>query len=412
MKAAISSKRRTQIGEAAGLPTTANKVKSQMEESHSSRNKSVLQVERRDYTQLAPTGRDRVQKLEGFDPVYTDIVDYIVRCTHKIWDERDVGLIYSHYTHNCVVYGSLGSIQSREEVVKSTIQQLASFPDRRGMANQVIWTGNDKDGFYTSHLVTSVGRHNQPGHLGPATGRSFATRIIADCMVLENRIYREWVIADNLGVFRQLGLDADMLARLQASSMFKRGIEEIDIGENRRLVGQMPPEESPDLELAGSELEQQTLSWMHEVYNKRMFGRIEQVYASNAMFHGTQMREQYGRAAILQNTLGLVASLPDCVLMPQHICSVESEEGGTKVAVRWVLAGHHQGHGALRGLGAPSGQYIQITGMTHFHYRNGRIVDEWVVYDEYAAMVQKYLGQFHAGTAEPILDGDFDMPID
>lgn len=39
----------------------------------------------------------------GFDPIYTDIVDCIIRCTHHIWDERDIGLIYSHYTHNCVL---------------------------------------------------------------------------------------------------------------------------------------------------------------------------------------------------------------------------------------------------------------------------------------------------------------------
>ena len=69
---------------------------------------AVLQVERRDFTQLVPTDRPRVQSLRGFDPEYTDIVDYIIRCTHRIWDERDVGLIYTHYTHNCVLYGEIG----------------------------------------------------------------------------------------------------------------------------------------------------------------------------------------------------------------------------------------------------------------------------------------------------------------
>ena len=50
------------------------------------------------------------------------------------------------------------------------------------MATQVIWNGNDKDGFFTSHLVTGSGRHTQYGHLGPATGRPFVSRTIADCM--------------------------------------------------------------------------------------------------------------------------------------------------------------------------------------------------------------------------------------
>ena len=72
---------------------------------------------------------------------YTDIVDYIVRCTHRIWDERDVGLIYTHYTHNCVLYGVLGTMYDRESIVRETIQRIVELPDRRGMATSVIWRG-------------------------------------------------------------------------------------------------------------------------------------------------------------------------------------------------------------------------------------------------------------------------------
>ena len=109
--------------------------------------------------------------MRGFDEIYTDIVDSFVRCTHKIWDERDIGLIYSHYTHNCLLYGTTGTLYTREEVVRDTTQRLVSFPEHRGMATQVIWKGNEDDGFYTSHLVTGTGRHTQNGHLGSPTGR-------------------------------------------------------------------------------------------------------------------------------------------------------------------------------------------------------------------------------------------------
>ena len=123
------------------------------------RTEPVMQVERHDYPDLAPQGGKRTQAMRGFDAIYTDIVDYIVRCTHRIWDERDIGLIYSHYTHNCVLYGTTGTIYTREEVVRDTIQRLVSFPERRGMATQVIWSGDEDQGFYTSHLVTDTERH-------------------------------------------------------------------------------------------------------------------------------------------------------------------------------------------------------------------------------------------------------------
>jgi predicted ester cyclase len=354
---------------------------------------AVLQVERRDFVQLAPEGRERVQPMRGFDPVYTDIVDYIVRCTHRIWDERDVGLIYTHYTHNCVVYGTMGTVYNREDMVRDTIQRLVSFPERRGMATQVIWRGDEEEGFYTSHLVTGSGRHTQDGHLGPATGRTFASRTVADCMVHENKIYREWIVADTLAILLQLGIDHHAYADRLTRGLFEKGQISVNIGENRRLIGQYPPESEPDLSIAHNNLERETLLWMHDVFNRRMFGRLKDVFAPNCQFHGPLMSELYGQAAVIHQTLGLIGSIPDAGFVPQHICSLPSEEGGVKVAVRWILEGHHLGYGILKHLGEPTGERLQVMGISHLHVKDGRVVDEWRLYDELALMVQVRLGQ-------------------
>ena len=348
----------------------------------------VLQVERRDFVQLAPEGRARVQAMRGFDPVYSDIVDYIVRCTHRIWDERDVGLIYSHYTHNCVVYGTMGTVYNREDMVRDTIQRLVSFPERRGMATQVIWRGDENEGFYTSHLVTGSGRYTQDGHLGPANGRTFASRTVADCMIVENKIYREWIVADTLAVLLQVGVDHHAYADAIAAGMHAKGQASIDIGENRRMVGQYPPEAEADLSIAHNAVEEWTLGWLHEVFNRRMFGKLAEVFAPNCQYHGPLMTELYGQAAVIHQTLGLIGSMPDAGFTAQHICSVPSEEGGHKVAVRWILEGHHLGHGILRHIGPPLGQRLQVMGISHFHVKDGHVHDEWRVYDELALMVQ------------------------
>lgn len=345
----------------------------------------VLQVERRDYVDLAPTDRPRRQSMRGFDPIYTDIVDYIVRCTHRIWDERDIGLIYSHYTHHAVVYYTLNAVYDREAIVHDTIQRLATFPERRGMATQVIWRGNDVDGFYTSHLVTGSGRHTQDGPYGPPTGRSFNTRTVADCMVFENRIYREWIGTDSWGLVRQLGLDPHALAEAQAQKMLARGQAAADIGEIGRMLGQMPPDAEPDLSLTHSDTEAWVVRGLHKIFNGRMLGHIREMYAPNAQWHGPLMKELYGRAAITQQTLSLIGLLPDCVWLPQHVCSVPCEEGGEKVAVRWVMDGHHLGYGLL---GAPTGHRVFTLGFTHLHVIDGRITQEWTVYDGLAMLTQ------------------------
>ncbi|MGV3575386.1 MAG: alpha/beta fold hydrolase [Devosia sp.] len=359
---------------------------------------NVLQVERHDYPDLAPTNRPRSQSLAGFDDIYTDIVDYIIRCTHKIWDERDIGLIYTHYTHNCVLYGTTGTIYNREDVVRDTIQRLVSFPERRGMGTQVIWNGNDKDGFYTSHLVTGSGRHTQYGHLGQPTGRPFVSRTIADCMIFENKIYREWVVADTMAIIQQLGLDPHHFAMKTAKAKFDAGLISLDIGENRRFLGQTPPTEKADTSLAHNDVEAQTIEMLHEIFTKRMFGRIAQDYAPNAQYHGPLMKELYGHAAIIHQHLGLIGSLPDASFEVQHVASNPCEEGGTKVAVRWIMEGHHLGYGILGTLGDPTGKRVQVMGMSHYHWKNGKIVDEWNVYDELSLLVQVKLGQL-AGEA-------------
>lgn len=356
---------------------------------------NVLQVERHDYPDLAPTNRPRSQSLNGFDDIYTDIVDYIIRCTHKIWDERDIGLIYSHYTHNCVVYGVLGTMYDRETIVRETIQRCVELPDRRGMATQVVWRGNDVDGFYTSHMTHGMGRHTEYGAWGRPTGRSFVTRTVADCMILENKIYKEWVIRDNMALFTQLGLDVNERADELARYKFEHGETMFELSENRRLLGQYPPETKADLSLAHDDGEAEILEWLHHIYNLRMFGKIHEIYAPTVQWHGPLMRELYGVAAVLQQTMRLVALIPDGAFVPQHICSIESEEGGRKYAVRWNLTGHHLGYGAL---GAPTGHPLFVMGVTHFHVIDGKIVDEWVLYDEFSMLVQIKLAALQAAS--------------
>ena len=147
------------------------------------------------------------------------------------------------------------------------------------------------------------------------------------------------------------------------------------------------------MSIANNEIEADTLRWLHEVFNKRMFGKIKDVYAPTAQYHGPNMRELYGAAAVLHQHLGLIGSIPDAAYTAYHICSNPCEEGGTKVAVRWIIEGHHLGYGILEALGEPTGKRLQVMGMTHYHYKDGKIVDEWNVYDELSILTQLKLAQ-------------------
>ena len=68
-----------------------------------------------------------------------------------------------------------------------------------------------------------------------------------------------------------------------------------------------------------------------------------------SQYHGPLMKELYGVAAVTHQHLGLIGSIPDAGYFPQYVASIDSEEGGTKVAVRWIIEGHHLGYGILAG---------------------------------------------------------------
>jgi hypothetical protein len=51
---------------------------------------------------------ERRQPMRGFEDTYVDIVDYIVRITHRIWEDQDVGYIYDTYAPGCRVFDDAG----------------------------------------------------------------------------------------------------------------------------------------------------------------------------------------------------------------------------------------------------------------------------------------------------------------
>jgi hypothetical protein len=72
--------------------------------------------------------RPRRQALEGFEPLYSDIVDYIIRCTHRIWEEKNVGLCRSHYGADCAIHTLAGDVSGVEQVVRNTLTTWLDSP--------------------------------------------------------------------------------------------------------------------------------------------------------------------------------------------------------------------------------------------------------------------------------------------
>lgn len=323
----------------------------------------------------------RRQSMRGYDEQFTDIVDYIIRITHEIWDEKAVGKLYDYYQTNAVIHTSTGDIFGREAILQGTLQTLGGYPDRRLHGEEVIWSGDDERGFYTSHRIRHEATNTGHTPYGAPTGRKIGYRAIADCASRENMIYEEWLVRDEIVLLRQLGLDVHKLARRMAQVDAENGFQVELNGEPERLRGQLPPPELP----ADDDPEALVRAMFQNVWNRRMLNQVETYFAPTFTGESASGRRMNGRGEYQTYMLALLAPFSDMAIHVEHTCAVGSAADGYRVATRWWMTGRHVGPGIY---GEPTGKPVKVLGITHHLVRGGQIAREWTVFDEFALLKQ------------------------
>ena len=153
------------------------------------------------------------QPLAGFEETYRNIIDYIVRITYRIWEDRDVEYIRDTYHDASRVYDDYGLQLGSAKIVDDTYHTTGAFSDIELIADEIVWAGDEKVGFHTSHRTIIRGTNDGPSRYGPATGRKVDVLVFANCVALENQIFLEHVIYNTSSMLNQLGFDIDDMAR-------------------------------------------------------------------------------------------------------------------------------------------------------------------------------------------------------
>ncbi len=324
--------------------------------------------------------------LEGTSGPFADIVDYILGITHEIWESRQVERIHDYYSPDCVLYTLGGIIRGADTVVRNTWDTLAAFPDRLLLGDDVIWSRESPGCFYSSHRITSPMTNRGLSAFGPATGRAVVVRTIADCVVENGVITREWLVRDNYGLVRQLGLDplelaqrqaqaapqAEHLAWLRAERARVRASESAVAG---RAVATALFQHDPAA-FAGQVLRN---AWVHG--HEPAFAEH---YAPYAVLHDSAPVAS-GLAAIRDAYATLRRAFAHGALSVDHLCLRPLDQDCWRVAVRWTLDARHVGD--AWGL-APTRREVLILGVTHWQIVAGRIAAEWTIYDRLAVLAQ------------------------
>lgn len=340
---------------------------------------------------LSPVGRtfddlmapgDRRQDLPGYEPVYRDFVDYIVRCTHRIWEEKNIGLCRSHYGDDCVMHTLAGPTQGAETVVQNTVGAMAMSSDRRVIAEDVIWSEEPEGNLYSSHRITSSSTHmGDDPMLGSASRREAGVTTIADCLCRENKIIEEWLVRDNLRAVWQVGADPWAIARKQAENdcqgdQSRHRWRSEAIARVRSNKDVAVPQGHPAVLAA---------AMLRNAFREDMYGDAANALSPSAEIRWPTNRHGFGRGFWIGCLTQLRASLQRVSYTLDHIAARPLPRGDIAVALRWSLAGTHAGSGVW---GEASGKEILILAVSHYRIRAGAIVEDVTVFDELAVLRQ------------------------
>jgi len=117
---------------------------------------------------------------------------------------------------------------------------------------------------------------------------------------------------------------------------------------------------------------------LEEPWNQGNLDVVDETVASDWVQHEPGM--EYGAEALKEFITAYRAAFPDL-----HYTIEDEIAEGDKVVTRWIATGSHQGE--LMGI-PPTGKQIAVWGIAIDRLEGGKIVESWVVYDQYGMLQQ------------------------
>jgi len=296
--------------------------------------------------------------MKGVSNRWRDFPDYIIGITREIWEGRDIAALNRWYAPDIPVRTPMGVSRGNAGVIAATLATLHEFPDRELLAEDVIWCGEDGGAHLSSHRIISTGTHRCDGYFGPATGRRFCVRVIADCAARGEVIDDEWLVRDNGGLVRQLGMEPRAFAR--------------DLIAREGGPDAAPRPFTPAADIPGP----YAGTGNGNAWGARYAATLERIMAGDlahvlaeydraCLADHAGGRHLVGARAVADAWLGLRAAFPSARFTVHHVIGMEGGLMPPRAAVRWSLDGTHDGWGMF---GAPTGAPVHVMGIAHAEY--------------------------------------------
>lgn len=326
-----------------------------------------------------------IQSLRGFEKTYQNIIDYIVRITHRIWEDRDVEYIGDTYSDTSLVYDDYGLQSGSKKIIADTHHTTGAFSNIQLIADEVIWAGNDEIGFHTSHRTLIRGLNDGDSKYGPATGKDIDVLVIANCVAMENKIFLEHVLYNNSSLLKQLGLDLNTMAASMAKTPPAGWPRDTGVWQDLRLAASPVQPLSLVSPVSGFDIDVFVRSNLEQLWNARDYELLKKNYVEDFSFQGPTDREFAGATAYRAFLGSLHSTFPDLVLQVDEIYWMGNDNDGYLTSERWSATGTHLGDELY---GPESGREVQIWGITQHRIKHSRITSEWMLFNELDLLMQ------------------------
>lgn len=310
--------------------------------------------------------------LKGFDDKFEDLPAYILGITKEIWEDRGLATLHRYYAPDVIVRSPAGIVQDNEGVIAATMATLAEFPDRQLLGEDVIWSGNENDGFLSSHRILSTATHRGDGVYGKATGETYSYRIIADCAARDNMIYDEWLIRDSGAIVRQMGISPMVHAADQIEAEGGPEKAAVPFGPDRDVVGRY-------LDRGNDHPVGERYATVLSAIMGADFGAVPREYDRAAHLELPSGQTGHGWDHADRFWMGLRSAFPDAAFEIHHQIGRDDPDLAPRAALRWSLTGTHNGWGSY---GQPTGAPVHVMGISHCEFGPYGLRREWVLIDE------------------------------
>ena len=299
-----------------------------------------------------------------------EVERFIYGITRQIWESKQINSIYDYYNEDVIVRSPRNTTYKCKDVIDSTKDTLSQFPDRQLIGEDVIWSGDCKNGILSSHRILSTATHKGNGFYGKSTEKSIMYRVIADCFIIDNKVVEEWIVRDESAILNQLGLTTKTFVEMKIKEKIfnKSSLDSISNAFDYKNI----------ITNNSNEFTETYISYFKKLIDKN-FNLIKNKYERSAQTFWPGGKINYSHEQIKKIWSDFLNCFEKLELIIHFFSGITEPILSPRVAIRWTINGKHMNKGCY---GSPSQKNIEIAGISHVEFGKTGIIREYVIFDE------------------------------